>query len=159
MSNITTCQPDPEFEMFVAVTSVLALCAGWATFLLECWRHTRVEENNEVVNMKMFEIDVFRFMDGTSCYILDDDDEYVFVHTDNITTRIREFSGVTHCDTGDEQYVVIDYVDMYGGEGTIRVDDFYDDFESEKFAEFITQFIEKTDSDSDDEESDIDKDD
>lgn len=142
-------------DTFYLINQLLTSGVVLATFCLEYYRRNDDVDNKP--NANMFEIDVFRFMDGTSCYILDDDDEYVYIHSDNAVIRVREFTGIVH--QLDGNYVEFGYVDMDGKDGVITVDEFYDNFEAEKFAEFIIQFIEKTDSDSGDDESVYDKDD
>jgi len=103
---------------------------------------------------EMFAIRVFRFMDGSSCYILDDDDEYVVVFPDQVV-RMREYVGSLLCRATDksQQEMIVLYKDLDDEESYVTVTHFHDKFELQKFEEFLDESFEKTDSESVDDES------
>ena len=102
---------------------------------------------------EMFAIRVFRFMDGSSCYILDDDDEYVVVFPDKVV-RMREYVGSLLCRSTDSmQELLVLYNDQDNKDAFVSLTHFHDKFELQKFEEFLDESFEKTDSDSEDTDS------
>jgi hypothetical protein len=149
---------DVIYLAYVAL-SIAILCINVCTPSREVCE-VRIVADVEKDDENMFEIDVFRFMDGWSCYVLDDDDEYVVVLPDKVV-RVASFKDVTMTMTTRSHTgkVILDYDDVDGKAQTILVDGFFDEFEKEKFKEFLDAFVDKTDSETSDSRSDTDKDD
>jgi hypothetical protein len=146
---------DVIYLAYVAI-SIAILCIGLCTPIIQVEIVADVEKDDE----NMFEIEVFRFMNGASCYVLDDDDEYVVVLPDKVV-RVASFKDVTMTimTRSNAGSVILDYDDVDGEEEAIRVDGFFDEFEKEKFKEFLDAFVDKTDSETSESWSDTDKDD
>lgn len=88
------------------------------------------------------DIPVFRFMNGSSFYILDDDDELVLVGPDTIPARlsttisIDRVSPTSKCPIGS---VIIMYYDVNNDIRTLELSNFFDTFEVDKFYEFMKE--------------------
>jgi hypothetical protein len=150
---------DNYFFILAWSLSIVMMCIDLCSLIREVCE-VRIVADVEKDDENMFEIEVFRFMNGASCYVLDDDDEYVVVLPDKVV-RVASFKDVTMTTTTRNHTgkVILDYDDVDGEEETIRFDGFFDEFEKEKFKEFLDAFVDKTDSETSDSWSDTDKDD
>lgn len=90
------------------------------------------------------EVAVFRFMNGESFYILDDDDEYVMVspwHKPGRIVRIDhiEMRPVTRLHPGGGLTIYAE--DIYGDMIRLSLTKFFDEFERDMFKEFIEDYF------------------
>ena len=88
------------------------------------------------------DIPVFRFMDGSSFYIIDDDDEFVLVAPNMIPKRIVHIESIhprpvtrLHMGGGITLYAQ----DVYGNRTRLTMTNFDDEFERDMFIEFIEE--------------------
>ena len=89
-------------------------------------------------------VDVFRFMDGSSFYILDDDDEYVFVLMDRTPIRIVSVDSVstTPVTRSNPSGGISVYLTSVDGQGyRLTLHKLYDEFERDMCKEFIEQYL------------------
>jgi hypothetical protein len=86
---------------------------------------------------------VFRFMNGTSAYILNDE-EKVLVMPDHVPVWITELlyiknGPVTRAHTGGRLYAYVDVGNDSLDETMIQITGFYDEFERDMFKEFLEE--------------------
>lgn len=90
------------------------------------------------------DIGVFRFMNGSSFYILDDDDEFVIVAPNIKSVRVTEILSVESTPitrNNPAGGVIIHAEDVEGDTIRLKLNGFYDDFERDVFKEFIEEYI------------------
>lgn len=86
---------------------------------------------------------VFRFMNGTSAYILNDE-EKVLVMPDHVPVWITKLlyvknGPVTRAHTGGRLYAYVDVSKENVDETMIQITGFYDEFERDMFKEFLEE--------------------
>ena len=90
------------------------------------------------------DIPVFRFMDGSSFYILDDDDEIVLVASNKSSKRIIDVENI-EMRRITRSYpvgcIIMTVIDINKNRIRIRMSKFYDDFECEMFKEFLEEHL------------------
>jgi hypothetical protein len=100
------------------------------------------DSEDEFEELDSGEIPVFRFMDGSSFYIIDDDDEFVLVGPNMYPKRLVSIESitarpVTRLHTGGG--IVMYAKDVDGQRIRVTMANFDDEFERDMFIEFIEE--------------------
>lgn len=116
--------------------------AGPSLYLKVIELSNKIDELNNSMTEDDDDIPVFRFMDGSSFYIIDDDDEFVLVGPNMHPKRVVSIESINtrpvtrlHAGGGITMYAE----DVEGDRIRLTMTNFHDEFERDMFVEFIEE--------------------